>query len=38
MSADAIERHRETLEALAEHGRTELAQDAAALLEEVEDG
>lgn len=36
--SDAVERHRATLEALAEHGRTELAADARALLAEVEGG
>ena len=33
---EAVNRHRETLEALAEHGHTELAEDAAALLEAAE--
>lgn len=32
---DAVERHRETLQALSEHGHTELAEDAQALLEEA---
>lgn len=34
---EAIERHREALEALAEQGQTELAKDAQKLLEEVRD-
>lgn len=38
MSADAIERHRDTLQRLADCGHTELADDAAALLEEVSEG
>lgn len=33
---DAIERHHETLQALTEHGHTDLAEDAQALLEEAE--
>jgi len=32
----AAEEYKETLEALAEHGHTELAEDAAALLEAAE--
>ena len=31
--SDPVERHRETLEALAEHGHTELAEDAKKLLD-----
>jgi hypothetical protein len=34
---DAVERHRETLEALADKGHTELAEDAAAVLEAAEE-
>jgi hypothetical protein len=34
---DAIEEHRETLEVLAEHGHTELAEDARALLDIAEE-
>jgi len=34
---DVPEEHRDALEALAEHGRTELAEDARALLEAAED-
>jgi len=33
---EAVKRHRETLEALAEHGNTELAEDARALLEQID--
>lgn len=32
-----VERHRETLEALAEHGRTRLAEDAQQLLTEAQE-
>lgn len=35
---DAVERHQETLEALAKHGHTDLAKDARELLEEVGEG
>lgn len=34
---DPVERHRDALEALAEHGETPLAEDAAALLGTVKD-
>jgi hypothetical protein len=33
---DPVEEHQEALKALAEHGHTELAEDAAALLETAE--
>lgn len=33
---DPVEKHREALTALAEHGRTELADDARALLDEAD--
>jgi hypothetical protein len=35
--ADAVERHRDVLEAIAENGHTELAEDAAAVLEAAEE-
>jgi hypothetical protein len=34
---DPVEEHREALEALAKNGHTELAEDAAAVLEAAED-
>lgn len=34
---ESVEEHRETLEKLAEHGETQLAEDAEQLLKEAED-
>jgi hypothetical protein len=34
---DPVDEHREVLETLAEHGHTELAEDAAAVLEAAEE-